>query len=105
MPGDETHLWKSWLVGDGPNVSLYTQNYFRYMVFDDPSWNALTANTDAAMHAADTKTAQALNSTDPDLSRFAARGGKLNSVSRLERSSDIASKHRSVLRAGAGEDG
>jgi hypothetical protein len=58
-------------------VSLYTQNYFRYMVFDDPSWNALTANTDAAVHAADTKTAQALNATDPDLSRFAARGGKL----------------------------
>ena len=71
------HLWKSWLIGDGPNVSLYTQNYFRYMVFDDPSWNALTANTAAAVRAADTKTAQALNSTDPDLSRFAARGGKL----------------------------
>jgi hypothetical protein len=77
MPGDEMHLWKSWLIGDGPNVSLYTQNYFRYMVFDDPSWNVLTANTDAAVHAADNKTAQALNATDPDLSRFAARGGKL----------------------------
>jgi len=77
MPGDEAHLWKSWLIGDGPNVSLYTQNYFRYMVFDDPSWNALTASTDAAIHAADAKTAEALNATDPDLSRFAARGGKL----------------------------
>jgi Tannase and feruloyl esterase len=77
MPGDEAHLWKSWLVGNGPSVSMYTQNYFRYMVFDDPSWNALTANTDTALHAADAKTAQALNATDPDLSRFAARGGKL----------------------------
>jgi hypothetical protein len=77
MPGDEAHLWKSWLVGNGPNVSLYTQNYFRYMVFDDPSWNALTANTDTALSAADAKTAQALNATDPDLSGFAARGGKL----------------------------
>jgi hypothetical protein len=77
MPGDEMHLWKSWLVGDGPGASLYTQNYFRYMVFDDPAWNALTANTDAAIHAADAKTAEALNATDPDLSRFAARGGKL----------------------------
>jgi hypothetical protein len=77
MPGDEVHLWKSWLVGDGPGVSLYPLNYFRYMVFDDPNWNALTADTDKAVHAADAKTAQALNSTDPDLSRFAARGGKL----------------------------
>jgi hypothetical protein len=77
MPGDEVHQWNSWLVGDGPDASLYTQNYFRYMVFDDPSWNALTANTDAAVHAADAKTAQALNATDPDLTRFAARGGKL----------------------------
>jgi hypothetical protein len=37
----------------------------------------LTANTDGAVRAADTKTAQALNATDPDLSRFAAHGGKL----------------------------
>jgi hypothetical protein len=77
MPGDEADLWKSWIIQDGPGVSLYTQNYFRYMVFDDPSWNALTADTDAAVKAADSKTAQALNATDPDLSRFAARGGKL----------------------------
>ena len=77
MPGDESHQWKAWLIGDGPSVSLYMQNYFRYMVYDDPNWNALTANTDAAIHAADAKTAQALNATDPDLSRFAARGGKL----------------------------
>ena len=77
MPGDEADLWKSWIIQDGPGVSLYTQNYFRYMVFDDPSWNALTADTDAAVKAADAKTAQALNATDPDLSKFAARGGKL----------------------------
>ncbi len=77
MPGDEAHLWKTWVVGDGPGASLYTQNYFRYMVFGDPSWNALTADTDAALHAADAKTAEPLNATDPDLSRFAARRGKL----------------------------
>jgi Tannase and feruloyl esterase len=77
MPGDEMHLWKSWVVGEGPSVSLYTQNYFRYMVFGDPTWDALAANTEAVVHAADAKTAPALNATDPDLSRFAARGGKL----------------------------
>ena len=77
MPGDEVNQWKGWLVGNGPGVSLYTQNYFRYMVFGDPNWDALTADTDTALHAAEAKTAHALNATDPDLSRFAARGGKL----------------------------
>ena len=77
MPGEEAHMWRSWLVNGGPAPSLYTQNYFRYMVLDDPHWNALTADTDEALHEADAKTAQALNATDPDLSRFAAHGGKL----------------------------
>ena len=77
MPGDEVHLWKSWLVGGGPGPSLYTQNYFRYMVFSDPTWNPLTADTDTALREANARTAHDLNATDPDLSRFAARGGKL----------------------------
>jgi feruloyl esterase len=77
MPGDEAHQWKSWLVNNGPGPSLYTQNYFRYMVFSDPHWDPLTADTDTALHEADAKTAKALNATDPDLSRFAAHGGKL----------------------------
>jgi hypothetical protein len=77
MPGDEADLWKDWIIGNGPGASLYTQNYFRYMVFGDPTWNALTADTDAAVTAADATTAEALNATDPDLSKFAARGGKL----------------------------
>jgi feruloyl esterase len=77
MPGDEADLWKSWIIGDGPGASLYTQNYFRYMVYNDPTWSVLTANTDDAVKSADANTAEALNSTDPDLSRFAARGGKL----------------------------
>lgn len=77
MPGDEADLWKSWVINDGPGVSLYTQNYFRYMVFDDPKWDALTADPDKALQRADAKTAEALDATDPDLSRFAERGGKL----------------------------
>jgi hypothetical protein len=53
------------------------ENYFRYMVFDDPVWNPLTAQVDTAERAADEKTARALNATDPNLRRFQARGGKL----------------------------
>jgi feruloyl esterase len=76
-PGDEAGAWKDWLIGNAPGASNYVQNYFRYIVLGDPTWNALTADVDASVKAADEKTAADLNSTDPDLSRFAARGGKL----------------------------
>ena len=80
MPGGETSGWSQWLMGPGPGGSfsaIYLENYFRYVVFEDPAWNPLTAKVDAAERKADEKTARALNSTDPDLSRFEGRGGKL----------------------------
>jgi len=77
MPGDEAGTWKSWITGSAPGGSNYVQNYFRYMVYDDPYWNGLTANVDQAVAAADARTARQLNATDPDLSRFQARSGKL----------------------------
>jgi hypothetical protein len=77
MPGDEAGAWKSWITGDAPGMSNYVQNYFRYMVLNDPTWNGLTADVDASLQAAVANTAEALDSTSPDLSRFAARGGKL----------------------------
>ena len=82
MPGGESgpNGWGLWLTGQGPGASLgagFLENYFRYMVFDDPAWNPLTANVDTAEQTADEKTAHALNATDPNLRKFAARGGKL----------------------------
>jgi tannase/feruloyl esterase len=72
--------WAPWITGTAPGKAsgpAYAENYFRYMVFQDPAWNPLTANVDAAEAAADEKTAAALNSTDPDLGHFKNRGGKL----------------------------
>ncbi len=72
--------WIPWLIGNGPggsSSSVYMENYFRYMVFDDPTWNPLTAGVDAALRSADEKTARALNATRTDLHVFQARGGKL----------------------------
>lgn len=72
--------WGHWILGPGPGGSdeaVYLSNYFRYMVMQDPAWNVLTTNVDASVREADAKTAHALNSTDPDLKRFQARGGKL----------------------------
>ncbi len=76
MPGDEAS-WKAWSIKTGPGESSYLQNFFRYMVYDDPVWSSLTANVDDSVRAADEKMAEPLNATDPDLGRFTARGGKL----------------------------
>ena len=80
LPGSEDRGWADWVLGSGPGGSagsLFLVNYFRYMVYQDPAWNPVTANVDEAVKMAEAKTAQALNSTNPDLSRFQARGGKL----------------------------
>jgi feruloyl esterase len=47
------------------------------MVTDDPKWNAQTAEVDAMVKASQAKMAADLDATNPDLGRFAARGGKL----------------------------
>ena len=77
--GDETG-WSIWVIGGDPGASAaaqYAQNDFRYMVTGDPKWNPLTADLDASVKQSTQKTAADLDSTDPDLSRFAARDGKL----------------------------
>ena len=77
--GDEKS-WGAWIVGEDPGSSAgsrFVQNYFRYMVADDPKANLLTANLDGLVRESKKKQAENLDSTNPDLSRFAARGGKL----------------------------
>lgn len=77
--GDETG-WKVWLIGEDPTSSLssrFVQNYFRYMVTGDPKANVLTIGVDELLRQSREKQAADLDATNPDLSRFAARGGKL----------------------------
>jgi hypothetical protein len=78
--GAENDGWQDWVLGPGPGAASglqYAKNYFRYIVMDDPRWNILTANVDVSLKRAVEKTSSDLDSTSPDLSRFAARGGKL----------------------------
>ncbi len=82
LPGAEDGPggWPQWIIGGAPDQSYgagFVNSYFRYVVFDDPAWNVMKANVDAAQRAADFKTARALNATDPNLRPFQARGGKL----------------------------
>jgi Tannase and feruloyl esterase len=77
--GDET-AWKEWIVGEDPTASLaarFIENYVRYMVTGDPRIDVLTANVDDVVRQSSAKNAADLDATNPDLSRFAARGGKL----------------------------
>ncbi|MEK6398612.1 MAG: tannase/feruloyl esterase family alpha/beta hydrolase, partial [Terriglobus sp.] len=79
-PGDETAGWKSWLVGNAPaagSFGNYVSNYFRYMVYNEPTLNPLTVNVDEAIQRGMAGAAKEVDSTNADLSAFAARGGKL----------------------------
>ncbi len=79
-PGDEDPAWHDWVLGNAPagaSGTNYMSGFFRYMVLSDPTWNPLTADVDQTLQAAMSHTAKDVDATDPDLSRFAARGGKL----------------------------
>jgi Tannase and feruloyl esterase len=79
LMGDESG-WGDWVLGNGPGSGSsiqYAQNYFRYMVANDPKWNILTADVAGSLQAATKETAAELDATNPDLGRFRARGSKL----------------------------
>ena len=80
VPGDESPTWHDWVLGNaagGAGGNNYMNGYFRYMVYGDPTWQPLTANVDESLKLAMERTAKDVDATDPDLGRFAARGGKL----------------------------
>lgn len=77
--GDET-AWGDWITGEDPESSVFTRfvrNNFRYIVTGDAKWNGLTADPAAMLALSRRKTAADLDATNPDLSAFAAHGGKL----------------------------
>jgi len=81
-PGGEAEQggWTAWITGAAPERSLmysFGTQFFKNMVFDNPAWDYRTFNADRDTKAADDKQSGNLNATDPDLSRFHARGGKL----------------------------
>jgi Tannase and feruloyl esterase len=79
-PGDENPAWHDWVLGNAPagaSGTNYMSGYFRYMVLNDPTWNPLTADVDTVLQTAIDRSAKDVDAIDPDLSRFAAHGGKL----------------------------
>ena len=82
LPGAEDGQggWGLWITGPAPEKSLmafFGKGFFSDFVYEKPDWDFKAFHVDADLKAANDKTAQALNATDPDLKPFKARGGKL----------------------------
>ena len=82
LPGAEEGQagWALWITGPAPGKSFmvaFASGFFSDFVFGKSDWDYKTFHIDADLRAANEKTAQALNATDPDLKPFQARGGKL----------------------------
>ena len=72
--------WGDWITGSAPGKSLayaYGSNFFANMVYEDRAWDYHTFQPDRDTKKADDKLARTLNATDPDLSKFQGRGGRL----------------------------
>jgi len=72
--------WGLWITGSEPGKSLmqmFGTGFFSNMVFEKTDWNYRDANVGDIVKVADAKLAKTLNATDPNLSAFKARGGKL----------------------------
>lgn len=81
-PGDEANPqgWSVWITGKEPTQGLlfdFGTQFYKNMVYNDPSWDFRTFDWDRDTRAADEKMAPILNATDPDLTQFKKRGGKL----------------------------
>lgn len=82
LPGAEEGEggWGPWITGAAPGRSLlfaFSGGYYSNMVYEKADWNYRDARIQEAVKTADEKTAQILNATDPNLTAFKARGGKL----------------------------
>lgn len=75
-PGGET-AWGPWIVGEDAAQLRFAQTFFRYMVFADPTFDLARLQIDRDYALARQKLAPVINSDNPDLRAFAARGGKL----------------------------
>ena len=82
-PGAEAlpQNWRIWITGNAPGAptigAIFGNQFFADMLFENPKWDYRTFDFDKDMKTADDKLASVLNSTDTDLSKFKARGGKL----------------------------
>jgi len=73
-PGSEL-LWDS--PFSAPVNNTIGVGFFRFMVFDNPSWDFTTFDADRDTRTADQKLGSIVNAVDPNLKAFQQRGGKM----------------------------
>jgi len=83
-PGGETAPgsagWDMWIFGAAPGASIqnaFGSNFVKYIVGTGDGWTPSDFNFGRDFERLRARTASVFNATNPDLSRFAARGGKL----------------------------
>jgi feruloyl esterase len=82
VPGGELgqNGWQGWIAtpDDGHSEgSKYATGFFRDMVFSDADWQLASYDLDRDFKIAEAKVGPMLDATNPDLSAFEKRGGKL----------------------------
>ncbi len=81
-PGAETGEggWGGWITGAKPGASVqaaFLRGTLAHMVFDRADYDPLTFDIERDAAAAEARIGRVLNATNPDLSAFRKRGGKL----------------------------
>jgi feruloyl esterase len=81
-PGGEAEPggWGDWITGEAPEKSLmfaFGTQFFKNMVFSNSDWQYRSFDPERDFKIAQERMARFLNATEPDLSAFHKRGGKL----------------------------
>ena len=78
--GSEGSGWNAWITGPMPGRStgfFFGSQFFTNMVYEKADWDYRTFNFAEGRKLAESKTAAALDSINPNLKAFKGRGGKL----------------------------
>jgi feruloyl esterase len=75
--GGEAVEWDNWFTGAKPAHRGFAEEFFRWMVYADPSWTLDRFNLDRDYAVAQTRMGPIVNSDDPDIRPFLKHGGKL----------------------------
>ena len=78
-PGAEAqpHNWDEWITGPKASQAQFANQFFGSIVAGNPNWDYHSFDFGKDVSRVDAAFGPLLNSNDPDLSAFAARGGKL----------------------------
>jgi feruloyl esterase len=77
FPGLEPGSELGWNTLAGPQPMSLAAEVYKYLVFDNPTWDFRTINPEADFALAEKKLSAVMDAADPNLKPFVDRGGKL----------------------------